>query len=149
MMKMFEKTGEFKPDSLIVSPDFPILTEGIGLKAGYGVLKRGSLIMKGADKAGYIAGTTVKETVTVPATEEGKDPTTEEKAVEMKLFGILTDDTDTGTDKTADNIPATAYQSGEFNRAAVIVAGEDATIDTYEDGLKGINIYLRSVQNYE
>ena len=35
MMKMFEKTGEFKPDSLIVSPDFPILKEGIGLKAGY------------------------------------------------------------------------------------------------------------------
>ena len=60
MMKMFEKTGEFKPDSLIVSPDFPIVKEGIGLKAGYGVLKRGSLIMKGADKAGYIAGTTVE-----------------------------------------------------------------------------------------
>ena len=36
-MNMFEKTGEFKPDSLIVSPDFPILKEGIGLKAGYGV----------------------------------------------------------------------------------------------------------------
>ena len=44
MMKMFEKTGEFKPDSLIVSPDFPILKEGIGLKAGYGVLKRGSRV---------------------------------------------------------------------------------------------------------
>ena len=70
MMKMFEKTGEFKPDSLIVSPDFPILKEGIGLKAGYGVLKRGSIIMKGADNAGYIAGTTVE-------------------GVEMKIFGSL------------------------------------------------------------
>ena len=67
----------------------------------------------------------------------------------MKIFGILADDTDTGTDKTADNVPAVAYQSGEFNREAVIVSGEDATIDTYEDDLKGINIYLRSVQNYE
>ena len=130
MMKMFEKTGEFKPDSLIVSPDFPILKEGIGLKAGYGVLKRGSLIMKGADNAGYIAGTKVD-------------------GVEMKIFGILTDDTDTGTDKTAGNIPAVAYQSGEFNRGAVVVSGDGATVDTFEDDLKGINIYLRSVQNYE
>ena len=128
MMNMFEKTGEFKPDSLIVSPDFPILKEGIGLKAGYGVLKRGSLIMKGSDKAGYIAGS------------EGEG---------LKIFGILTDDTDTGTDKSADNVPAVAYQSGEFNREAVIVSGEGATIDTYEDDLKGINIYLRSVQNYD
>lgn len=142
MMKMFEKTGEFKPDSLIVSPDFPILKEGIGLKAGYGVLKRGSLIMKGADKAGYIAGTvvTVKE-------GEGESATTSN--MEMKIFGILADDTDTGTDKTADNIPAVAYQSGEFNRGAVIVSGEGVTVDTFEDDLKGINIYLRSVQNYE
>ena len=56
-MKMFEKIGEFKPDSLIASADFPILKEGIGLKAGQGILKRGSLIVK-AEDAGYIAGTT-------------------------------------------------------------------------------------------
>ena len=94
------------------------------------MLKRGSLIMKGADNAGYIAGTTVD-------------------GVEMKIFGILADDTDTGADKTAGNIPAVVYQSGEFNRGAVIVSGEGATVDTFEDDLKGINIYLRSVQNYE
>lgn len=141
-MNMFAKTGEFKPDSLIVSPDFPILKEGIGLKAGYGVLKRGSLIMKGSDKAGYIAGTTVEI-----KKGEGESATTSN--MEMKIFGILADDTYTGTDKTADNVPAVAYQSGEFNREAVIVSGEDATINTYEDDLKGINIYLRSVQNYE
>ncbi len=140
MMKMFEKTGEFKPDSLIVSPDFPILKEGIGLKAGYGVLKRGSLIMKGADKAGYIAGTTVTE-------GEGENAKTSNMA--MKVFGILTDDTDTGTDKTADNVPAVVYQSGEFSREAVTVTGEGADVSTYEDDLTGINIYLRSVQNYE
>ncbi len=127
-MEMYKKVGDFKPDSLIVSPDYSILKEGIGLKAGQGVLKRGSLIMKGADKAGYIAGTA----------GEG-----------MKLYGILTDETDTGTDNTADNIPAVVYQSGEFNREAVFVSGEGATVDTYEDDLKGINIYLRSVKNYE
>lgn len=142
MMKMFEKTGEFKPDSLIVSPDFPIVKEGIGLKAGYGVLKRGSLIMKGADKAGYIAGTTVE-------VKEEEGDSTKTSNMEMKIFGILADDTDTGADKTAGNIPAVVYQSGEFNRGAVIVSGEGATVDTFEDDLKGINIYLRSVQNYE
>jgi len=127
-MKMYEQIGEFKPDSLIVSPDFPILKEAIGLKAGQGVLKRGSLIIKGTDKAGYIAGTA---------------------DITGKIAGILTDDYDTGSDNSADNIPAVVYQTGEFNRGAVIISGESATIDTYEDDLKGIGIFLRAVQNYE
>ena len=55
---MFEQTGEFTPDSLIASADFPILKEGIGLKAGQGILKRGSLIIR-SEKAGYIAGATI------------------------------------------------------------------------------------------
>ena len=98
-MKMYEQIGEFTPDSLIVSPDFPILKSGIGLKPGYGILKRGSLIVKAADGSGYLAGT---------------------EAAETSVFGILTDDTDTGTDKTVtDNIPAVVYQTGEFNPEAV------------------------------
>lgn len=140
-MKLFEKTGEFRPDSLIVWNGFPILKEGIGLKSGQGMLKRGSLIVK-AGKDGYIAGT--KVTVT---TGEGESAVTTN--VETKVFGILTDDYDTGTDSSADNIPATVYQTGEFNREAVIVSGENAAVETYEDDMKGIGIYLRSVQNYE
>lgn len=126
-MKMFEQIGEFKPDSLIASPDFPILKEGIGLKAGQGVLKRGTLIMKSPDRAGYTAG----------EAESGS-----------AVFGILTDDYDTGTDASAENIPATVYQTGMFNRAAVIVS-ENAAVETYEDDMKCAGIYLRSVQNYE
>lgn len=125
-MKMFEQIGEFTPDSLITSEDFPILKEGIGLKAGQGVLKRGSLIVK-SEKAGYIAGTA---------------------DIEGKIFGILTDDTDTGTDAAGDNIPAVCYQTGNFNRAAVIVA-EGATVDTYEDDMKAVSLFLRNVQKYE
>ena len=140
-MNMFEKIGEFTPDSLIVSDNFPILKEGIGLKAGQGILKRGSLIMKCADGAGYIAGSTV--TVT---TGEGDSAKTTE--AEMKVFGILTDDTDTGTDATAANIPAVCYQTGAFNRAAVIVSGENATVDTYEDDMKAVSLFLRNVQKY-
>ncbi len=127
-MKMYEQIGEFKPDSLIAGNGFPILKEGIGLKAGHGVLKRGSLIMKGTDRAGYIAGTA---------------------DVEGKVFGILTDDFDTGEDASADNIPATVYQTGEFNREAVIVSGESETVENYVDDMKCAGIYLRNVQNYE
>lgn len=141
-MQMFEQIGEFKPDSLIAGNGFPILKEGIGLKAGQGVLKRGTLIARGPDKAGYAAGT-------VPAAVEGADVSRETQGMEMTLFGILTDDVDTGVDKTADNIPAVAYQSGEFNREAITVAGENEDIGSYEETLKGINIYLRRVQKYE
>lgn len=140
-MNMFEKIGEFTPDSLIASDGFPILKEGIGLKAGQGVLKRGSLIMKCADGAGYIAGSVV--TVT---TGEGENAKTTE--AEMKVFGILTDDTDTGSDTTAANIPSVCYQTGTFNRAAVIVSGENATVDTYEDDMKAVSLFLRNVQKY-
>lgn len=138
-MKMFEQIGEFKPDSLIVSQEFPILTEGIGLKAGQGLLKRGSLIIK-SEKAGYIAGST-------STTGEGEDAKT--GVITGEIFGILTDDTDTGEDSSGDNIPATVYQSGIFNRDAVIVSGEDAEIGTYESDMKKVNIYLRNVQKYE
>ena len=62
-MGMFEQTGEFRPDSLIAGNEYPVLTDGIGLKAGQGVLKRGSLIMKGTDGAGYIAGSDRKSVV--------------------------------------------------------------------------------------
>lgn len=130
-MNLFEQIGEFKPDSLIAGNDIPITKEGIGLKAGQGVLKRGSLIMKGIDKAGYIAGAAA------------------ESAGEMAVFGILTDDTDTGTDASADNIPVVCYQTGEYNRAAVIVAGEGATAETYENDMRKAGIFLRNIQKYE
>lgn len=141
-MQMYKEIGEFTPDSLIVSDGFPILKEGIGLKSGQGVLKRGSLIMKCADGAGYIAGTTV----TVKKGEGDNATTVNAK---MTVFGILTDDIDTGSDTEADNIPAVCYQTGAFNRAAVIVSGEDATVDDYEDDMKAVSLFLRNVQKYE
>lgn len=140
-MGMFEQIGEFTPDSLIASPDFPILKEGIGLKPGQGMLKRGSLIMKGTDKAGYIAGTTA----TVVA-GEGEDAKT--SPTDMEVYGILTDDTDTGDDASGDNIPAVTYMTGVFNPAAILLSGEDADISAYEKELKDVGIYLRSVQEY-
>ena len=138
-MKMFEQIGEFTPDSLIVSHEFPILKEGIGLKAGQGTLKRGSLIIRSAG-AGYIAGSAI-------TTGEGETAKTEE--IKGEIFGILTDDMDTGTDGTAENIPAVCYQTGVFNRGAVSVAGEGASVDTYAGDMRKVSLFLRSVQNYE
>lgn len=139
-MQMFKNEGTFTPDSLIVSPDFPILKDGIGLKAGQGVLKRGTVICKGTDGKGYIAGGTV--TVT---TGEGDTATTSE--MELKAFGILTDNMDTGDATATDDVPAVVYTTGIFNRGVLIVA-DGAEIATFEDALKGIGIHLRDVQNY-
>ena len=141
-MRLFEEIGTFRPDSLIAGNEFPILKEGIGLKAGQGILKRGSLIMKGTDKSGYFAGSIVK-------VKNGEGESASKTEMNLEVFGILTDDCDTGTDISADNIPAVCYQTGEYNRAAVIVSGEDATVESYENDMKKVGIYLRNVQNYE
>lgn len=140
-MEMFEQIGEYTPDSLIASPDFPILKGGIGLKPGQGLLKRGSLIMRGTDRAGYIAGAAA--TVTAG---EGEDAAA--SPMDMQVYGILTDDTDTGDDASGDNIPAVTYMTGVFNPAAILLSGEDADISAYEKELKDVGIYLRSVQEY-
>ena len=127
-MRMFQQIGEFTPDSLIASQEFPILKEGIGLKAGQGLLRRGSLILK-AEGAGYMAGAA--------------------QASAGKVFGILADDADTGGDASASNIPAVVYLTGVFDRDAVLVSGEGAAAGDYEDEMKGVGLYLRSVQHYE
>ena len=137
-MRMFQQIGEFTPDSLIASQEFPILKEGIGLKAGQGLLRRGSLIIK-AEGAGYIAGA-------AQTAESGETEKTE--AAAGKVFGILADDADTGGDASASNIPAVVYLTGVFDRDAVLVSGEGAAAGDYEDEMKGVGLYLRSVQHY-
>lgn len=127
-MKMFNKDEKtFTPDSLIVSADFPILKDGIGLKGGQGVLNRGSLIVKNADGSGVIASA---------------------EATDAKVFGILTDKIDTGSESGA-NVPAVCYTTGVFNPDAIETKdASTATVNTYADALKGIGIHLRSVQKY-
>lgn len=123
-MNMIKREGTFTPDSLIASNEMPILKEGIGLKAGQGVLKRGTLIVKQSDNVGYMAG----------------------KSDTEKVFGILTDDIDTGSDASAGNIPVVCYLTGIFNRDAITL-DETKTISAYEDELKKVGVYLRNVQD--
>ena len=49
MAQYNEVIGEFTPDKLIANFNFPILTQGIPLAAGQGVLKRGSVIDDGGN----------------------------------------------------------------------------------------------------
>ena len=53
-MGMFEQIGEFTPDSLIASPDFPILKEGIGLKPGQIGLGISQVPQRQQEKAGTL-----------------------------------------------------------------------------------------------
>lgn len=122
-MNMFKTEGEYKPDSLIASNEMAILKEGIGLKPGQGILKRGTLIAKAADKAGYLAGKNDPETI----------------------YGILTDDIDTGEKADGENIPAVCYLTGVFNPDVVTVS-DTKSLEDYEDDLKKIGIWLRHVQ---
>lgn len=127
-MKMFEQIGEFIPDSLIVSADFPILKKGVGLKPGQKVLKRGSLIVKN-DSGEYVIAPQ-KDTLT-----------------KGSVFGILADDTDTGeTGESA--VPAVCYITGVFNPDAVAVA-EEATVSDYEDDMRSLSLFLETVQPYD
>lgn len=126
-MKMFEQIGEFIPDSLIVSADFPILKKGVGLKQGQKVLKRGSLIVKNDDGEYVIAPQ--KETLT-----------------KGSIFGILADDTDTG-ESGESTVPAICYITGVFNPDAVTVA-EDATVSDYEEDMRSLSMFLDAVQPY-
>ena len=143
-MQMFVNEGTCTPDSLIVSPDFPVLKEGIGLKPGQGTLKRGTIICKGTDGSGYIAGKTV--TVSDGDSDDGDGLEQESQTnMTMKVFGILTDDTETGDKAEGDDIPAVVYTTGIFNRAALSVYTE-AAVATFEDELKGNGIHLRNVQ---
>lgn len=122
-MNLYKEIGEFKPDSLIVSNEFPILKEGCGLKQGQKVLKRGSLIVK--DESGkFVIAPQDNETVSV--------------------FGILADDIDTG-DAGEESVPAVCYVTGIFNPESVIV-GESATVTDYQDALRAVSIFLRPVQ---
>jgi hypothetical protein len=122
-MNMFKNEGEFKPDSLIASADFPILKEAIGLKKGQGVLKRGTLISKDGG-AGVIAS-----------------------ADKTDVFGILTDEIDTGIAEESGNVASVCYITGIFNKDAVIVA-EGATISTFADAMRNKSQFLRGAQEY-
>lgn len=121
MDNLYESLGTFTPDNLIAGNEITILTAGVTITSGQGVLKRGTVI-------GIV-------------TETGKGKKVDKTAVDGSQvpYAILTDDVDTTTE-----ITTTAYISGLFNINALIFGGTDTAVD-YETELRKLGIFLKKV----
>ncbi len=115
---LFKTTGENTPDNLIADCTFPITSKGINIAKGEGELPRGALLGKAEDGTYKLAG---KEAIAADC--------------------ILADPVNAADE----DVIASAYVSGTFNRAAITVA-EGASVGDYETELRKLGIYLKSVQ---
>lgn len=120
MEQMYAQTGEFTPDNLIASQEFPIAVEGVSLKSGQGVVKRGTVL-------GIITASGLAVAVNSTATDGSQTP-----------FCIATDSVDT----TNGDVQSTGYTAGMFNSAALIFGGTD-TVDTHKVKLRELNILVK------
>lgn len=129
MSELFQQIGEFDYDNLVSGERFPIETKGVTLVAGQGVLKRGTLL-------GVITASGLAVLCDSTKTDGSQVPKY-----------ILSADTDTGASGAATNIPAVAYQSGEFNPAAITTAAGQ-NISAFADQLREYNIILKDTIPY-
>ncbi|MEC1744127.1 head decoration protein [Schinkia azotoformans] len=116
-----ETVGSFEYEHLIAGT-FPVQTAIIKVASGQGILKRGSVLGKAADKSVILVGGATAATAQY----------------------IIADPVDT-TETAGETIPAIVYVSGAFNRLALIIDGE-GSIDDHEDSLKTFGIYLKAIQ---
>lgn len=127
--------GDFKFDNLIAGEQQPIISKGITLKAGQGVLARGTLL-------GIITLTGL-----AVICDSTKNDGSEKPAYILGLQqGQLMDPTqtviDTGSPEATLNVPAMAYQTGIFNRNAIITKSGQP-ISGFESQLRTLGIILR------
>ncbi len=111
-------SSSYTPDRLIAG-DFPITTRKVTIDTG--VIVRGSLL-------GRITATG-KYVLSAAAAGDGS---------EVPL-AILAD----SVDASAADVEAIAYESGEFSEDAIVL-GAGHTIASVRDGLRDLDIYLRS-----
>lgn len=117
--RLDENLGAVGFDNLINCANPPADVFGVDLKAGQGILKRGTLL-----------ATASTGMVTISATTTGK------------ANCILSDDADTGTDAEGSAVTGVAYRTGHFNGNALIVAeGYEITADDKE-ALRAAGILL-------
>jgi len=117
-MRMNEVIGEIGYDNLFAGTTVPVNQKSVQLKAGQGVLLRGTVLA-----IETATGLAVKVDSTKTGGIESADC-------------ILTDDVDTTT-----AVANTAYSSGLFNRKALIFGGTD-TAAKHEKTLRTLGIYL-------
>lgn len=117
------------PDNLFYDTKHPVDVKAVTLKAGQGILKRG----------------TVVAVITASGLAVAVDST---KTDGSELAdAILTDTIDTGSAGASENVVTTAYRSGSFNRDALTFGGTD-TAAKHETRLRTLGIYLKEVQAY-
>lgn len=127
--------GDFEFDSLIAGEQAPIIPKGVTLAAGQGVLARGTLL-------GIITATGLAVLCDSTKSDGSQVP--------MYILGLqqgqLMDPTqttiDTGASGSTLNVPAMAYQTGIFNRNAIITL-PGQPISGFEQQLRNIGILLR------
>jgi hypothetical protein len=123
MIANYEVLGENDFDNLISGNQMPIIAKGVTLAAAQGVLSRGTLL-------GVVSATGLA----IPCVATAADGSQVPKY-------ILAFDTDTGAAGSVTNIPTATYQSGVFNRSAIILASGQV-ISSFEDTLRENNIIL-------
>ena len=122
-MRNDETMGTFEYDGLIIDGSHSLDVKGITIASGQGKLQRGTVLAIGADKKAVILGT--------------KDSTTALYSADC----ILTDD----VDATSADVYTTAYQSGKFNKGALIVKSDYELADTDIDTLRTKGIFVEGV----
>lgn len=122
-MRNDETMGTFEYDDLIIDGSHSLDVKGITIASGQGKLQRGTVLAIGADKKAVILGT--------------KDSTPALYSADC----ILTDD----VDATSADVYTTAYQSGKFNKGALIVKSDYKLADTDIDTLRTKGIFVEGV----
>lgn len=118
---MSATVGTMKYDGLIYDGKFPVDTTTVKLRAGQGILLRGTILCTSTDGNAVILGTTAVE-------GEALIPSS-----------ILADDVDTGT-----SLIAEAYRTGHFAREKLI--SKVAVTEVIENQLRLYGILISSIQ---
>ncbi|MGF9907275.1 head decoration protein [Brevibacillus porteri] len=119
MAKLINNVGSFTPDNLFAGQEIPALVKFVKLKGLQGVVKRGTVL-----------GVITASGLAVPVDSSKTDGSQTANA-------ILIEDIDT----SAGDAAAEAYESGHFNRKALIFGGTD-TADKHETKLRELGIFL-------
>ena len=119
---LVRKVGESTVDNLINSTFPPPLTTGIIIRAGQGLLERGTVMALSSESDDFVV---------LGAAADGDET--------LKASVILADPFDASGDE---EIPAIAYRTGHFNRPALIVAEGYALTRADEENLRFGGILL-------
>jgi len=120
MQELYNVEGTFTPDNLIAGNEANISMKAVTVLTGQGILARGSIL-------GII-------------TVGGKAKLADKAAVDGSQTAkfILADAIDT----TTADVVAQCYQSGQFNRGALVFAAGNTAAD-HEDSLRDYGILLK------